>query len=100
VIKALAVFVGCCLLAGGVLTPARATPPSGKDLVDRLGCLGCHALKGHGGSRGPAWDGVGARLTPEAIEQQIVSPQGRMPSFAQIKPEELEALVEYLSGLK
>jgi ubiquinol-cytochrome c reductase cytochrome b subunit len=82
------------------MSPAGAAPPSGQVLVDRLGCLGCHSLQGKGGGRGPAWDGLGARLTPRAIEQQIVSPQGRMPSFAQIRPEELEALVQYLSRLK
>lgn len=79
---------------------ALAAQTSAKDLVNRLGCLGCHSLKGQGGDRGPAWDGVGARLTPGAIKKQIVTPRGRMPSFAQVRPEELEALVDYLSGLK
>jgi mono/diheme cytochrome c family protein len=79
--------------------PPLAADPAGKELVDRLGCLGCHSLEGKGGRRAPAWDGVGARLTPAAIQKQIVSPRGRMPSFAQLKPEELEALTQYLSGL-
>jgi mono/diheme cytochrome c family protein len=99
-IKALALLLGCCLLAGGALTQAAAASPSSKDLVDRLGCLGCHSLKGQGRDRGPAWDGLGTRLTPEAIKKQILTPQGRMPSFAQIRPEELEALVDYLAALK
>ncbi len=98
--KVLAMLVVCSLLAGAALTPAAGASPSGKDLVDRLGCLGCHSLQGQGRNRGPAWDGLGARLTPEAIKKQILTPRGRMPSFAQIRPEELEALVEYLSGLK
>ncbi len=73
---------------------------SGKDLVERLACLGCHSYQGKGGRKGPSWDGLGTRLTPEAIRQQIVSPRRRMPSFAHIRPEELEALVRYLSGFK
>jgi mono/diheme cytochrome c family protein len=97
--KALFIVVGLGLLASFTVTLAAAAP-SGKDLADRLGCLGCHSLNGKGGDRGPAWDGLGARHTPEAIKKQIVSPRGRMPSYAQIKPEELEALVKYLSGLK
>lgn len=87
-------------LAGWGAAPLAAAPPSGPDLVNRLSCLGCHTLKGQGRSRGPAWDGLGSRLTPEAIKKQIVTPRGRMPSFAQLKPEELEAVVEYLSRQK
>ena len=79
---------------------SQAQEPAGKDLVQRLNCLGCHALAGKGGNRGPSWDGVGKRLAPEAIKKQIVSPTGRMPNFAHLKPEELNAVVEYLSGLK
>lgn len=87
------------LLALG-LSAAQAQEPSGEDLVKRLGCRGCHSLDGKGGDRGPAWDGVGQRLSPEAIRKQIVSPRGLMPNFAHLKPEELNALVQYLSGLK
>lgn len=95
-------LLGGTFLLGTLLAGAgkAASPLSGPDLVDRLGCLGCHSLKGKGGRRGPAWDGVGARLSPDALRKQIISPRRRMPSFAHIKPEELEALVEYLSGLK
>jgi mono/diheme cytochrome c family protein len=92
------------LLLGVMLALAlgavQAQEPSGPDLVKRLGCLGCHSLDGKGRNRGPGWDGVGNRMTPEAIKKQIVSPQGKMPNFAHLKPEELNAVVEYLSGLK
>jgi mono/diheme cytochrome c family protein len=73
---------------------------SGEDLVNRLNCRACHSLAGQGGNRGPAWDGVGRRLTPEAIRKQLLTPRGRMPSFAHLRPEELEAVVKYLSDLK
>ncbi len=88
------------LLAFFLTVGAGDVPSTGEDLVQRLGCLGCHSLQGQGGDKGPAWDGLGARLTPEAIRRQILTPRGRMPSFAQIKPQELKALVTYLSGLK
>jgi hypothetical protein len=39
-------------------------------------------------------------MTPEDIKKQIVSPQGKMPNYAHLKPEELNTLVQYLSGLK
>jgi ubiquinol-cytochrome c reductase cytochrome b subunit len=98
--KSLALIAGIGLMVSFFLAVAGAGDISGEKLTQSLGCLGCHSLGGNGGDRGPAWDGVGSRLTPEAIKKQIVSPRGRMPSFAQIKPEELEALVKYLSGLK
>jgi mono/diheme cytochrome c family protein len=92
-------FAGLALLAGLIAAAVAAEPSSGKELVERLGCLGCHTMLGKGGGRGPVLDGVGARLTPHGIKKQIVTPRGRMPSFAQLKPEELEALVQYLAGL-
>jgi mono/diheme cytochrome c family protein len=87
-------------LSLSALRAQEPSEPSGEDLVKRLGCLGCHSLAGKGGDRAPGWDGLGQRLSPEAIKKQIVSPQGRMPNFAHLKAEELEALVQYLSGLK
>lgn len=86
-------------LIGFCLDVSQAQGPSGPDLVKRLNCHACHALAGKGGNRGPSWDGLGRRRSPEAIRKQIVSPTGRMPNFAHLKPEELTALVEYLSSL-
>jgi mono/diheme cytochrome c family protein len=82
------------------LGSGKAQELSGPDMVKRLNCLACHSLAEKGGGRAPRWDDVGQRLSPEAIKKQIVSPQGRMPNFAHLKPEELNALVQYLSGLK
>jgi mono/diheme cytochrome c family protein len=88
------------LLLALAFSAVQAQEPSGPDLVKRLGCLGCHTLDGQGRNRGPSWDGLGNRMTSEAIKKQMVSPQGKMPNFAHLKPEELNALVQYLSGLK
>jgi mono/diheme cytochrome c family protein len=86
------------LLCLGVVVGAQEKP-SGADLIQRLGCMGCHSHKGKGGGRGPAFDGLGARLKPEAIKQQLIAPRGRMPNYKHLRPEELEALVTYLSAL-
>ncbi len=83
-----------------VCSSLEARQPAGADLVKRLGCLGCHSLAGQGGNRAPAWDGMGTRLTPEAIQKQIIAPQGNMPNYAHLKPEELKALVGHLAGLQ
>ncbi len=82
------------------LSSARAQVVSGEDLVQRLNCHACHALAGQGGSRGPSWDGVGQRLGPAAIRQKIVAPEKGMPNFAHLRPEELQAVVDCLSGMK
>jgi ubiquinol-cytochrome c reductase cytochrome b subunit len=94
------VILGLGLMLALSQSSAQAQEPSGKDLVKRLGCRGCHSLNGKGGDRGPAWDGVGQRLSPEDISKQIASPQGLMPNFAHLNPKEHDALVPYLSGLK
>ena len=88
------------LLLAFSLSPATAQGPSGEDLVRRLSCHGCHALAGRGGDRGPSWDQVGKRLSPEAMKKQLASPKGHMPNFAHLRPEELNAVVEYLLKLK
>ena len=90
-------LVGFILALG--LSSVKAQEPAGPDLVQRLNCLGCHSLAGKGGDRAPSWDGVGQRLSPEAIKKQIVSPQGRMPNFAHLKPEELKAVVNFLKSV-
>jgi mono/diheme cytochrome c family protein len=82
------------------LDQSQAQGLAAQDLVKRLNCYACHAFAGQGGNRGPRWDGVGQRLSPEAIKKQLVSPKGCMPNFAHLKPEELNAVVAYLSGLK
>jgi mono/diheme cytochrome c family protein len=98
-VKKWIIALGGFILALG-LGSVKAQEPSGPDLVKRLNCLGCHSLAGKGGDRAPRWNGVGKRMTPEDIKKQIVSPQGKMPNYAHLKPEELNTLVQYLSGLK
>jgi len=87
------------MLAASV-NASQVQGPSGQDLVKLLACQACHTLAGQGGKLGPDWDRVGQGLTPHAIKKQLVSPQGGMPNFAHLKPEELDAVVHCLSGLK
>jgi mono/diheme cytochrome c family protein len=88
------------LMLATCLNYAQAQGPSGEDLVKRLSCQGCHAQAGQGGRQGPSLDGVGQRLSPEAIKKHLLTPQGRMPNFVHLRPEELDAVLHYLSGLK
>jgi ubiquinol-cytochrome c reductase cytochrome b subunit len=67
-------------------------------------CRNCHALKGSGGQRGPDLTLVGARLTPDQLIDQVSNGTpggGNMPAYgAQISPDEMTALVDFLASLR
>lgn len=76
-------------------------------------CAMCHAIDGEGGVVGPPLDGVGARMTADQIRAEILNPgnqitegyedlAGIMPATfeQQLDPEQLDALVAYLSELR
>lgn len=92
--------------AGAAATPAAAPSSSGENLVKTLGCLGCHTINGEGGKVGPDLSAEGTRQrTPEWLAEQIKDPKSHnrasvMPSFSQLKDEEIETLVDYLERLK
>ncbi|MDQ2844492.1 MAG: cytochrome b N-terminal domain-containing protein [Acidobacteriota bacterium] len=63
-------------------------------------CRNCHALGGHGGQRGPALDGVAARLTEDQMVRQVIQGGGNMPAYGKkLSPAEVEALVSFLATL-
>jgi cbb3-type cytochrome oxidase cytochrome c subunit len=54
---------------------------------------------------GSPLDFIGARLSPEDLQIVLTHPrrrhpQAKMPSYAHLRPWEMEAMVEYLTGLK
>jgi len=67
-------------------------------------CRNCHALKGSGGQRGPDLTLVGDRLTADQLVDQVSNGTpggGNMPAYgAQIGPNEMTALVEFLTNLR
>jgi cytochrome c2 len=96
---ALAVLLAC------PFSRAQTQAPPGAELAERLGCLACHALNGHGGRLAAPLDGIGARLTPRELAQALAYPRQRhpgskMPSYAYLPPSEQQALVDYLKTLK
>ena len=96
------------MLGGTGLTAGHAAAdPSalGHDLYQRLSCHGCHTLQGRGGEVGPVLDGVGSRLSLEKLKTQLLTPHqrrtdSRMPSFAFVRPWELQELLDFLQSLK
>jgi ubiquinol-cytochrome c reductase cytochrome b subunit len=93
-------------LSLALVTPALAADDArARELINSLGCKGCHQLAGEGGTLGPAFDGMGTRLKEKDIREQLVNPKGKnpktmMPAFANLPEKDLKVLVDYLQSLK
>jgi mono/diheme cytochrome c family protein len=90
-------------LAVALSSPALAADRA-QELINSLGCKGCHKLGGSGGTLGPALDGVGKRLGEKQLRDKLVNPkatnpQTMMPAFANLPEKDLKTLVDYLKGL-
>jgi len=88
----------------------------GKEQWELQECYNCHKLFGQGGKkRGPELDNIGSLMTPEQLKEKIFYPKkwkaegfdkaykkGKMPDkFRDLMfPEEIDALVAFLSTLK
>ena len=78
------------------LTPTAA---QGAASFQQRGCINCHSIAGVGGQRGPDLTQVGARLTPDELTWRILNGGRNMPAYgAALTPEEVSALVEFLSA--
>ncbi len=73
----------------------------GKQIVPSSGCLACHKI-GHNGNTGPGPDltEIADRLPAAGIAQTLRNPTAPMPSYANLEPEQFEAVVAYLGELK
>jgi cytochrome c553 len=87
-------------------TPALAADEAqARNLINALGCKGCHRFEGSGGALGPALDGVGKRLTEKQLEAKFLNPKASnpnsmMPAYTHLEKEDLAALIEFLEQQK
>jgi ubiquinol-cytochrome c reductase cytochrome b subunit len=73
----------------------------GGNLFQQKGCLSCHVLAGAGGLRGPELTDIGNRLSREQLTWRILYGAHNMPAYgATLRPEELNALVDFLGAQK
>ena len=98
-------LAGVGLTLGFCLAAAPAPEVSAPDLAQRLGCWACHARQGEGGKKAASLDRIGARLTSRDLEGVLSRPRSRhpgakMPSYAYLRPQEMQALVDYLAARK
>ena len=82
----------------------------GEEVYTAQKCQMCHSIAGKGNKQNPL-DGVGAKLSAEAIRNWIVDPAGMtaktkstkkppMPNKYKLPAAELDALVAYMQSLK
>lgn len=84
---------------------ATAGVSPGAAVFQTKGCMTCHALRGAGGSFGPALDTIGRTLTAEQIEHYIkdpksMNPKAMMPPQTDLTDRELEEVAKFLGSLK
>jgi ubiquinol-cytochrome c reductase cytochrome b subunit len=73
----------------------------GAALFQQKDCIACHMIAGAGGKRGPDLTEVGGRLSSDQLTWRILNGARNMPAYGQtLKPDELSALVEFLSTRK
>jgi len=78
-----------------------ATFEAGKQVVAQSGCLACHKIGENGNDGpGPPLTEIGERLPRQAIARTLINPTAPMPSFADLDPEQLDVMVEFLAQLK
>ncbi|MGO9488402.1 MAG: c-type cytochrome [Solirubrobacteraceae bacterium] len=86
------------LQAGG---STLAEYEAGKKVVAQSGCLACHKIGDNGNAGpGPHLSHIAARLPRQAVARTLVNPTAPMPSFKNLPPQKVEAVVNFLSQLK
>jgi mono/diheme cytochrome c family protein len=99
------VLSGGAALCSSLSGPDQSTTASGFNLYHSLSCHGCHSINGQGEKEGPNLVGVGNRLSRQELEVKLTEPlhrqsYSRMPSFAFVRPQELQDLANFLQSLK
>ena len=80
------------------------SPKSGEELIQSLGCRGCHRISGQGGSIGPSLSGIFDRHEEAWIRNQILRPRAHNPRTVMpelgISDADARAIVEALRRMK
>ena len=108
-ITAVAVAVGV-LSTGAAAAQDKAQIERGEKVYVAQKCSLCHSVAGKGNAKG-ALDGVGTKLTADAIHEWLVTPveaakkanatrKPPMKAYASLPKEDLDGLVAYMSSLK
>jgi ubiquinol-cytochrome c reductase cytochrome b subunit len=92
---------------GDLTLPAQVTrglgpqAAQGAHVFEQKGCINCHRIAEVGGQRGPDLTRVGSRLSMDELTWRILNGGRNMPSYGtSLTPQDTNALVEFLSGLR
>jgi len=104
----LATLLLVSILALSALISAAGPPAadgSAVQLVESLGCRGCHRIQGYGGSSAADLTQVGTRLTTAEIATFLAPHPGvgasrSMPIYTTLSAEEIDKLSNYLYNLR
>jgi quinoprotein glucose dehydrogenase len=77
------------------ISPSTGPPRAGAE-VYRAVCANCHGIDRRGNKRAGSLLRVGARLSAEQLQQVIDRGRGFMPSFANLREDEKQAVIAYL----
>lgn len=83
----------------------RDSMARGKIVFDHSGCIGCHRIRGKGGTMGPDLSEEGlvghseGWLDTQFINSKANFPNSPMPNFTFLKPDQLHDLAQYISSL-
>lgn len=98
-----------CFFAALQLTDPAAAETDATDpalnLIQALGCKGCHTIKGDGGSLASDLTQVGSRLTAAQISARLTAhtearTKGFMPSYNSLGKADLNLISQYLYNLR
>jgi ubiquinol-cytochrome c reductase cytochrome b subunit len=92
---------GNLVLPASVTAGLSPTAAQGAQSFQQRGCINCHTIAGVGGQRGPDLTHIGSALSTDQLTWRILNGGRNMPAYGDtVSPQELSALVEFLSGLK
>jgi ubiquinol-cytochrome c reductase cytochrome b subunit len=88
-------------LTADVIGASSGPVYEGAMVFNRMACLFCHTIEGHGGKRGPNLTLIGDRLTRDQLTLRIMNGAYNMPVFGRIlSTEQTENLLDFLSTRK
>ena len=107
-LKIIALLFSVIALGAGLISANAANdqPPAVTDqeLIEVLGCKGCHSIAGEGGSLAPELTQIGSRMTEKQIAEHLtaaVSSRNRfMPSYHSLQKNHISRISTYLYNLK
>lgn len=104
-ITLLSLFLIVSVPRHGQTTEAVNPTDPALQLIQSLGCKGCHTIKGGGGSLAPDLTQIGSRMTAEQIHNHLVAHSdtrtgGFMPSYSTLTENDLNLITQYLYNLR